>query len=959
MSTSLRLSAVAAAVLAAACGGPATKKCGAKQCTAEQRCDTGTLLCVQDEAPVVTLAAVGGVVTGASFTVTGTAVDDVAVKKVEWTADDGATWTETTPDGTALSVAVPLAALDSRPLAVRVRATDELSQAGEATVSFTVDNVAPAVTVKSPTATVRGTSVDVVVTATDGSGSVASVSFTVLSSGAVLAGQASGSDWRAVLPLSAGADLTTIDLRATAADGSGNARNLPVAVSYDNKGPTGTVTSPTDAGVVRGTVLTATGTVVDPVGVAAVRLKRLVGTGSVDAGVAANVWSGDIDLPQADGAPFLLEVELEDAVGNTSPLSQTFTVDNVAPAVTFVEPAVDALLGGPVQTTRRVAATVTGAATAVTVQLGAATPIAATAEGNDVWAATVSLPLLDYSAQTLTVRATDAAGNEGTATRRVYIDRVAPVVSITTPLDQAKVGVAGVATNGTVPVTWTVTDGDAAVTTASSQDGTTWTPGPSGAVQTQPTDNPQTYTARVRATDTAGNQATASRTFSVDRVAPTVTAFTPANDVRNVEPREASVAFNEPVQGPTPTSDALTVTPPPPGSGPGTWNGTHSSYTTPALAPYTVYTAIVAANVRDEHGNPVASPASRRFHTVAATPASGATVAGSVASFTAASDSDGLVTIGFRNTSGDYAVSALSPTNGQLEATALYFVSNPGSTFRAHVSAWTNAQSTLAGQRIVGAAVAVPSTVNPAIFTLSVYSRIDTGPAASQPGTAFVPSPAISAMGLDGTGTTGLVSFLTYSRAPSVSVPLNGAPSQILSASTTRWAAFRPTGTTGLAWDEYGCNDDPTVGWSCFVAQQSVTMSSASLGPVSTAMSPRGNCLGVAFDGAAGRRLAFQGPRRCPLGGCASRVAVEQAASTGLKLAPFGAAGEDSLLAAWDTGSAIQLGKYTTACTGASVAFTPVGAPGGLSAAAFHPVQLGNKPALLYLDGTNLKAYVP
>jgi hypothetical protein len=79
---------------------------------------------------------------------------------------------------------------------------------------------------------------------------------------------------------------------------------------------------------------------------------------------------------------------------------------------------------------------------------------------------------------------------------------------------------------------------------------------------------------------------------------------------------------------------------------------------------------------------------------------------------------------------------------------------------------------------------------------------------------------------------------------------------------------------------------------------------------------------------------------------------------TKLRVAPFSANGESTLLGAYDDG-ALHLGKMTnpSACTNS---FTPVGNPLAELATAYEPVQLGNRPAILYTDANrNLKLYVP
>jgi len=110
--------------------------------------------------------------------------------------------------------------------------------------------------------------------------------------------------------------------------------------------------------------------------------------------------------------------------------------------------------------------------------------------------------LTSEGVQTYTVTATDGAGNVGSASVTYTVDNVAPVVSITAPLNGAFYKTAN------VPVgAFTVADANPYTTVEAG-----WANSPDGS-----------YTYTVTATDGAGNSGSASVTYTVDNVAPVTT----------------------------------------------------------------------------------------------------------------------------------------------------------------------------------------------------------------------------------------------------------------------------------------------------------------------------------------------------------------------------------------------------------------------------------------------------
>ena len=139
-----------------------------------------------------------------------------------------------------------------------------------------------------------------------------------------------------------------------------------------------------------------------------------------------------------------------------------------------------------------------------TVELGSTyTDAGATADGGETVTTSGSVDVNTVGTYTISYSATDAAGNEGTATRTVtVVDTTAPVVTVTGD------------TSATVELGSTYTDAG-----ATADGGETVTTSGSVDVNTV-----GTYTISYSATDAAGNEGTATRTVTVvDTTAPVVT----------------------------------------------------------------------------------------------------------------------------------------------------------------------------------------------------------------------------------------------------------------------------------------------------------------------------------------------------------------------------------------------------------------------------------------------------
>ncbi len=232
-------------------------------------------------------------------------------------------------------------------------------------------------------------------------------------------------------------------------------------------------------------------------------------TCQLDGGAAA-ACSGAVDYTGLSEGSHTFTVRASDAAGNTASRTATWTVDTTAPSVMITSYPPD-------PTNSRTAPfqfTVTGA-TATTCQLdGGAATACSTA---------ITYDTLADGVHTFTVKASDGAGNVTTQSRSWTVDATPPTVTF-----------------GTVPGNPTKTTADAfswsvseSATVTCQVDTGSQVPCPSGSYTT-PTlgEGPHTFT--VRATDAAMNTGSAVYSWKIDTTAPSVGVYIgPASNTRN------------------------------------------------------------------------------------------------------------------------------------------------------------------------------------------------------------------------------------------------------------------------------------------------------------------------------------------------------------------------------------------------------------------------------------------
>ncbi|MBI5017185.1 MAG: hypothetical protein HZB55_17095 [Deltaproteobacteria bacterium] len=370
---------------------------------------------------------------------------------------------------------------------VVVESTDAAGNKGTATSTFTVDTVAPTVSISAPATGSATNDNTPLLTFNPGDGTTVVVKVD-----------------SSVVPKTSGQSLDTL------ADGS----HTVVVESTDGAGNTGTATSSFTVDTVAPTVsITAPAT-----GSATTDNTPLLtfnpGDGTtvvvkVDTVVVAKTSGQSLDS-LTDGS-HTVTVESSDAAGNTGTASSTFTVDTVAPIVSISAPA----NGSATNDSTPLLTFNPGDGTTVVVKVD--NVVVAKTSGQ-------SLDTLTDGPHTVVVESTDAAGNKGTASSTFTVDTVVPVVSISSPSN-------GSSTNNTTPLLTYNAGGGVTVVVKLDNAVIAKT---SGNLLDALTDG--TYTVTVESTDAAGNTGTASSTFTINTHAPAVSISAPLNGSRTNDP---------------------------------------------------------------------------------------------------------------------------------------------------------------------------------------------------------------------------------------------------------------------------------------------------------------------------------------------------------------------------------------------------------------------------------------
>ncbi len=357
-----------------------------------------------------------------------------------------------------------------------------------------MDSAAPRITLAAPAADLvtRESQVEVAGTVEDATPASVTVNGT--------AAARSGTGFRATVALAAEGPNT---LTVSAVDAAGNRTDSVRTVTRDTEAPTVAIVSPAEGEAVRDTIVEVRGTLADRTAVQAnVNGVRV----TPDAAGAFTVR-----VPVGEGTSFIT-LSATDAAGNTASVVRQVVLDTRPPELAVTAPA-EGLA------TRESSVVVTGTAkdvSAVTVRVNG---VAATVGAEGAFRAEVPLPA--DGAATLSIVATDAAGNAAQAERHVVRDTQAPALSLAAPAEGLVTRESSVALSGRVEdataVTLTLggapvavgTDGAFSATAALAADG----PAPLSLV----------------ATDAAGNRTELVRNVVRDTQAPTLELTSPTD----------------------------------------------------------------------------------------------------------------------------------------------------------------------------------------------------------------------------------------------------------------------------------------------------------------------------------------------------------------------------------------------------------------------------------------------
>ena len=445
--------------------------------------------------------------------------------------------------------------------------------------SWSVDTIAPAVTLTGPASGSWTNNVTPVFSGAAGTASGDSSTITVyLYAGSAASGapiqtlttSAAGTAWS--VAASSALAQGTYTAQAEQSDAAGNLdKSTSSTFTVDTTAPIVTVSEPANGSATNGdrpSFSGAAGTV--PGDSSKITVNVYAGSnvsGSPVATLTSTATSGSWSVAPvstlADGI-YTVQATQPDAagnVGNSAP--STFTIDTIPPAVTLTTPANEATTTSQIPTFSGAAGTAAGDSSTITVDIYAGSAVS----GTLVQALTTTAPAGSWSVPassaltngTYTAQAhqLDAVGNVGSSAANTFtVNVVAPKVTLTAPANGSATnastptftGAAGTASGDSSAVTVKIyagssTSGLPVQTLTTTQAGGHWSTVPLSAL---PDD---TYTAQATQSNSDGNTGTsAPSTFTIDTIAPAVTLTTPSpgTDTNNNKPTFSGAAGSEP-----------------------------------------------------------------------------------------------------------------------------------------------------------------------------------------------------------------------------------------------------------------------------------------------------------------------------------------------------------------------------------------------------------------------------
>ncbi len=430
-------------------------------CAADGSCPAKSFcvdeLCVPDDQPptlTVDQPTEGQVISAGKFTVSGSADDGTGAGGVTVSLAVGTQAAQplaVTAGKFTTEVDAPL--LDGASLALKLHASDRLSNSVDKTVAVIVDRVPPQITLSQPpktsyNASDSGRSIDITGTVTDGSGKIKSVELSTDEGVTwIPSGTTATFKYTYVIPGAANSRFV-LQVRATDDAGNQSAAVSSQPIIVDSLPPVVHITSPSAGAVfslASPNTVSVTGDVVET-NLATLKYHLDSGTDQ-DVAVANGQYSFTVQLSDTDDAvTHLLTFTAADLAGNTGNANVSYIVDRVPPHLAITAPATDGSCDstsciGPVVNSLTSTLAFSGTYSdggglkstgGLTAQVDLKTSVTQLPPvlANGTWSANWTLfPSNPGAAYTFTVQATDAAGNSSTANRQVWLDNVAPTAT--------------------------------------------------------------------------------------------------------------------------------------------------------------------------------------------------------------------------------------------------------------------------------------------------------------------------------------------------------------------------------------------------------------------------------------------------------------------------------------------------------------------------------------------------
>src|SRR2546427_11377043 len=394
---------------------------------------------------------------------------------------------------------------------VTLTVTDNLGATGQATGSVMVSAglAAPTVTVNAPTpnpANEGAPGVTVTWTVTGSSITASCINWGDGSSACSLVGVTSATHVYSTGGVAS--KVFTITVNATNSAGTGSGTNT---VTVNDLAPTVTVTAPASAN--EGASVSVSFAATDDEAIS----KTCVNFGDGSSVCAASPVSHVYSTGGVASKAFTITVNATDAAGVTGSKTASITVNDLAPTVTVTAPA-SANEGASVSVS--FTATDDEAISKTCVNFGDGSSVCAASPVSHVY----STGGVASKAFTITVNATDAAGNTGSNTASITINDLAPTVTVTAPAsanEGASVSISFTATDAEAISKTCVNFGDGSSVCAASPVSHVYS---TGGVASK------TFTITVNATDAAGIIGSKTGSITINDLAPSVaiTSVTPS-----------------------------------------------------------------------------------------------------------------------------------------------------------------------------------------------------------------------------------------------------------------------------------------------------------------------------------------------------------------------------------------------------------------------------------------------